>query len=683
MEINRPLQTLFQRLDKNKDKGVSLEELSAMDTDQDGQIKGAEAEAFGIMDPQDLSLLNTTLQRASSIEMAPTEILFPVGDERAQEGVHEESADTDSRLADRMTYGAFDPSDPSIGRRLTSIKQALSGTHRDQMKSEGFSYRATPDRSSVASLDVYSNSVRGIQGFDDLRNVNREAITQQLTQDLGRAPTEAEVGTYLQQHGEDMAQLLGADLSGKYSSGTSIGLTGDVGSLDPFRSSGPDDDSVVVCTNIHASVAAYRQEVLGQEAYVMHTDGNDQAHIVTVFKDNQTNTWNIQNYGTVVQTDAKDIRELYENYLPEQRHILLGSVDENSVNIERDVRTSLGEREYRDRTQLGYGNMNLTPNALEFGRENIAVQGENWNVQYDPQLSTLMFNRHTTEQTEDGLRTRGFAVAAQDHTNPQGFQRQRVDAKFESETVSDEQLSEGHQQIEREYWNVHTGLEDTSEAGQIYWQDNDDTGAAARLGARYMFDQTNLYGTGNLRSELGWGVNLGTTVTMATKGDDFYSSYITRTLGDSELSGHGSLGVRYDNGPWMARTGLKLGADLANLNGFSDFGMQMSNIGQTEAYGELNFTADRVRLGVMGNADLMHAGVFDIALMSDVQLTDKFSWATVMTHQNDPLLGNRNAIMTGVQADFGHGISAFTQVGSDLDGDGRVNAGIVWRPGTD
>lgn len=682
MDVNPRLQSLFQRLDTNHDKGVSVAELKKLDGDHNGQIDEAEAMAQNIRNPEDLNSLNEALQRGSS--MAPTEILFPLDLPESDTGAQAEEpppAEENHGQLMRMTDRAFNPSEPSIQRRMTRLNQVMGGILSDQMDPSGFSYRTPPKRSQVANLDVYSDAVRGVQTFDDLRQVTRDTVSQQLSADLGRDPTAAEVDAYIQQHGEDMAQLLGDDLSGKYSSATSIGLTGDVGTLDPYRSSGPDDDSVVVCTNIHASVAAYRQEVLGQEAYVMQTDGNDQAHIVTVFKDNDTQTWNIQNYGNIVQTDAKDLRELYEKYLPEQRHIILGSVDDKSVHMERDVRTALGEREYRDRTQLGYGQMNPEANALDLNTREISVQHGNWNVQYDRDLSTVMFNHHNTTRDEDGIHTQGWAVAAQDHTNEVGYRRQRLDAKYEGQTTAWKQVSEGHEQLDRQYWNVHAGVEDVSEPGQIYWPNADDTGAAARLGARYMFDRTHLLGTGDLRTELGWGVNLGTTLTMGTAGKDFYSTYISRTLNDTEASGHGNVGLRYDHGPWTARTGLTLGADLANINGFSDFGMQMHNIAQAGAYGEVDYTGDRVRMGAMGQADLMHPGVFDVAAMADLSLTDRLSWTSTVSHQHDPLLGNRTGAMTGLQMDIGRGFSGYAQVGGSLQGEVLSTAGLVWRPG--
>jgi len=701
MQVNRPLQSLLNRLDTNQN-GLSLNELKSLDSDQSGSLNAAEAEAAGIQNPEDRALLNEALQNAKTYNLSGDDIVFPLRDadtEGSAKTYHFLDTPPPSEprpnsanpvtpgqrgrppgQVERMSHDAFNPMDPDLGRRLVRLDQALGGA--DQQVGRPFTYRNPAAAGSTAQLNVAGGVSMG--GFDDLKSFNRESVRQHL-QAAGTAPSEAQIDAYIQQHGEDMAQQLGADLNGKYSSWTQIGLTGDVNTLDPFRSTGSDDESkVVVCTNIHASVAAYRREVLGQEAYIMTTNGNDQAHIVTVFKDNNTNSWNIQNYGTVVQTDAKDLRELFENYLPDQRQILLGDVKEDGIKVLRNVRTPLGERELRFRSQLGAGNYSPHmggSSEVQLGTNRINVNHGGFNLNFDPNLSTLGLNYHTRTQEGSRLNTRGVGVELQDFTNPHGFQRERIDAKYESETVGVEQIGPGHERFTRSYWNVHAGIENTSQAGPIYWQNNDDTGAAARLGGMYSHTQSHLFGTQPLRLELGHQFNAGVTATVGTQGDQWFSNYVTRTLGDAVLETKPNLGLRYDQNGFMARGGISPSLNAANINGISHFGQQVDNMFGLEAYGEMGYQNNQLRVSVMGTADLRHENVFQVGLMGDLRLTENLNWSTILSHQNDPLLGNRSAIMTGLQAEFTPGLSFFTQVGADLQATPQANMGLVWRPG--
>lgn len=697
MQVNRPLQNLFQRLDTDRN-GISAGELQSLDPNQDGQVSESEASAAGIQEASDRALLNQALQKTRAPGLQTQDLVFSLstasGASEASYSFVEDppaaAAETvrtpgNSSQSDRMSQLAFDPMDPDIARRLVRLDQALGGSGQNVMGG-AFSYRPLPASGSTARMNVAGAT--DISSFNDLQSLNRNTVQDYLAQTNGSPPSQAEIDAYIQQHGEDMAQQLGNDLSGKYSNWTQIGLTGDVNTFAPFQSSGSDDKSqVVVCTNIHAAVAAYRREILGQEAYVMTTNGNDQAHIVTVFKDNQTNQWNIQNYGTVVQTEAGDLRDLFENYLPDQRQILLGDVTEDGLRVLRNVKTPLGEQELRFRSQLGAGNYHpgMGSGNLQLGTDQLGSTFDlgpgQANVNFDPRSNTLGLNYHLRSQNADGLHTRGVGIEVQDHTNAHGFERQRIDAKYESENVNIEQRSPAHERFTRSYWNVHAGMEDTSLSGPIYWQNNEDSGPAARLGGLYSYTQNNLLGSQPLRLEAGYQFNAGTTYTMGTEGSQPFTNYITRTLGDSVLEGKGNLGLRYDSNGFMARTGINAGLNAANINGFNDLGLQMDNMFGMDAYGEMAYTSNRLRVGVMGNADLRHPGVFQVGARSELFLTDKTSWSTVLSHQNDPLLGNRSAIMTGLQSEFAPGFSVYGQVGSDLEGRAQGNVGLMWRPG--
>lgn len=674
MNIGGSRQDLFRKLDSNGN-GVSLGELKALDTNQDGEFSTAEAQAAGLSNPQDQNLINKTYQRAVASDLQLETVLF---DRDAEDGFKPTETP-----GDRLSYGAFDPFDPSIAQRLTRLDQSLASTGNQVLNPAGFQWRPAPDPKGIARLDVYSDQVRAMQSFDDLKGTTQSAVTSFLTQQLGQAPTDAQVKAYIEANGGDMAQQLGADLSGKYSDWTSVGLAGDVNTMHPFQSSGPEDKNIVVCTNIHAAVAAYRQEVLGQEAYIMHSNGNDQAHIVTVFKDNATQTWNIQNYGRVVETDAKDIRQLFDQYLPDQRHIVLASVNQEGLKSERDVRTAIGEREHRFRSQLGAGNHNpqSPQNSMDLGNQRLNLNLGKWNLNYDPQLETLAVNRHTQQQDGNRLRTTGFGIEAQDHTNAQGFQRQRVDAKYERESIRLEQPSSSHEQRTRQYFNVHAGLEQTSNAMPIYQADtaaelNSDHPAAARAGVFYSWDQNNLYGQQPLRFELGHQVNLGVTGTVATGGDDWAISYANRMLGDATAEYETRLGLNYQSGPLQVRAGLTPRLDLANINGISNFGKQANQVFELDAYSEITYQGERGRVSAMGTADLRHPGVFKVGAMAELNLKDDLSWATTVMHNNDPLLGNQTGMMTGLNYTPAPGISIYGNLGSDLNGQMIGGAGL-------
>lgn len=616
-------------------------------------------------------VLDNNLKQAKSHPTEPNGVLFN------DAAVEKSTPD----ISDRLNYGGFKLDNPDLGGRLISLRQAFAPGEQNTLNPQSFQLSSQAPE-GVARMDVNGATSHNIQSFSDIKTLNQETITQHLSQTLGRTPTETEVNDYLQANGNAMAQMLGSDLGDKYSSFTSVGLTGDVNTLDPFRSTGPDDPNIVVCTNIHASVAAYRQEVLGQEAYIMTSNGNDQAHIVTVYKDNDKNTWNIQNYGTVVETEAKDLRQLFEEYLPDQRHITLGSVKEDNIGLARDTRTALGEREYRFRSQLGAGAANLDTqrgNFIEAGNQEFAAGLGGLKVSFDPTTTTAALNYHTRTVEGNQETIRGMGIEGQDHTNDFGFQRQRIDAKYESQKVTHEQVKPGHEKYTRQYFNVHAGLEQTSQDGPIYWANNTDTGPAARAGAFYSHTQNNLYGTRPLRLEWGTQFNAGVTATVGTQGKDFYSQYVTRTLGDAVLEGQTNIGLRYDKEGLSVRGGLTPRIDVANINGVQHFGQQLNNTFELDAYGEVSYQGDRGQVAVMGQADLRHAGVFEVGAMTQLNLTEKLSWANSFSHQNDPLLGNRTGWRTGVQYEPLERLNIYGNVGTNLQGQGQFGVGAAWR----
>lgn len=584
-------------------------------------------------------------------------------------------------ISERLSYGGFALENPDLGGRLISLRQAFAPGEQNTLNPDRYSVITQPPK-NVARMDVYGETSRQIQSFSDIKTLNQETIHQHLSQSLGRTPTEAEVKAYLQENGNAMAQMLGDDLSDKYSSFTSVGLTGDVNTLDPFRSGGSDDNSIVVCTNIHASVAAYRQEVLGQEAYVMTTNGNDQAHIVTVYFDPAKESWNIQNYGTIVETQAKDLRQLFEEYLPDQRHITLGSVKEDKISLTRDTRTPLGEREYRFRSQLGAGEAPLNTqsgNFIEVGNRELSAGLGGLKISFDPTTTTAALNYHQRAVHGNQEHIRGLGIEAQDHTNDLGFQRQRIDAKYESQKVTHEQRTPSHEKYTRSYVNVHAGIEDTSEDGPIYWANNTDSGPAARVGAFYSHTQNNLYGNQPLRLEWGTQFNAGLTATVGTQGEDFYSQYVTRTLGDAVLEGQTNVGLRYDKAGFSARAGLTPRIDLANINGIQNVGQQLNNTFELDAYGEVSYQGDRGKIALMTQADLRHAGVFEVGAMSQLNLTEKLSWGNSFSHQNDPVLGNRTGWRTGLQYEPLERLNIYGNVGTNLKGQGQFGIGAAWR----
>ncbi len=663
MDIRQRLQPTFDRIDTNRN-GVSVQELKTLDQDQNGELSATEASAAGIHTPEDVSTLNQALGRARSNNMEPSEILFPrPGATRSLPGP---PSDTD-----RLSYRAFDPNDASLSRRLTRLDMSTLGGGA-YVNGGNAQVIGAPAAGSVATISTDETGAgANINSFETLRNASQDAVRTQL----GGNPSDADIQSYINANGEGMAQQLGSDLNGKYSNFTSVGFLGDVGTFTPFQGSA--DNDIIVCTNIHAAVAAFRQEVLGQEAYVIASNSDDQAHIITAFKDNQSGTWNLQNYGTVVRTDAKDIRELYEKYLPDQRHITLGSVDEKGINSERDVRTTLGEREHRFRTQLGAGNHDpLNPtNEMSLGTNNIGGSVGGFNLSFDPRTTTAALNYHWKEGDDQNRTIRGMAAEIQDHTTEGGFQRQRIDAKYESENVRTTQHSPGHESVRREYFNVHAGIEDTNQNAPIFGSDSD-TGAAARVGASYSVGASHLFGTGPLRFELSPEFNVGLTATVATKGEDFYARYVNRMLGDGILEGQTGLGLHYQNDGLLIRGGITPRLDVANLNGFADAGKQFSNMFELDAYGEMQYQTDRGRFGVMGTADLRHPGVFQVGAMADINLTRNLSWTTLVNHQNDPLLGNRSGFQSGLTFKPQSNLSIFGGYGSTLDGMQNVNAGI-------
>lgn len=645
MDITPQQRQLFQRLDRNGD-GLRVNELKQLDTDQNGELSSAEAEAAELSNPEDINTVNTALQRAQAQgadDMAPVELLFPSAETPTESIEPLEATEVDEREGvrhgDQLSGDSFDLRDPNLAHRMVNLRSRFAGDGAGIFSNYQFESLDTDSGRVDGSLDLNNTQVQGINSFDDLRAATRDSVRAHL----GAGASDAEIDAYIQANGEQLALQLGSDLSDQYSDFTNVGLTNDVDLFDPFR---PASEDPVVCTNIHGAVAAFRREVLGQEAYISVTNGNDGAHITTVYQEG--GKWHIQNYGNRVQTDADNLRELYANYMPDQRTIMLGEVSEDGMDIVRHTRTELGEQEYRFRSQIGAGGHTpgLNPDGIRLGNDEITADFGQWNLGFDPQRGQLALNRYTQSREGNSLTTSGFGIEAQDHQNDVGFRRQRIDAKYDSERVTHEQLSETHEQSTRRYANFHVGFEDSSWNSPLSWGPSDDPSSAIRFGGLYDIHQNNLFGDDEgFRFELGYGFQGGATATLAT-GDSslpFWQMYGTRMLSDLTVAGDLSTGFRYDNGPLTVRGGIQNKLDLARIQGINSASQQLDNMHTIHAYGEAALETDRVRVAVMTDADLENPGVVNMGGVVDIMLSDNLSWATSGVAQWDPILGDQFA----------------------------------------
>lgn len=643
MNISPKLSNLFQKLDQNHD-GVSVGELKSLNQTgpagdgDEWHLSEQEAAAAGITDAQDLATLNEALGKAKTQDLGINSVLFPA-DKPQPSALGSPFAQS---LAQELNHGAFDPANPNLGLRLQRLESSMySGTPLKM----GKDFTMIDPDTKLSGIKL--SDLDGVHNVDELR----AAVRTSLGKSMGANPTDAQIDAYLSAHLDQISARLGQDLDANYNG--LVKFTGDANGMTGFQKQGPDD--ILVCTDIHASIAAFRH-AQGQEAFIVSTSDNDSAHVFTVFKDK--GTWNIQNYGKVIRTGAKDLTELYDKYLPNQRFIRLFSVgDKGEIQQERKVRTATGWREWDFRNNLGAGNYDPSQakNGAQIGTDNLGATYGRFNFNFNPQNTTLGLNYHVKSESGNSQNIKGVGVELQDHTNDAHYHTRRVDAKYESRTTTTEQPSPSHQIQIQSHVNLHAGVEST-EGQPLYWRDVADGGTsvglndtAVRFGGLYRRDSDHLFGSGKLKLDLGHSEAFGGTGTLSAtpqETSDIYQLYSGRMYNDLTAEARGRFGFVYQpSTDLLVRAGVSPGLNLGNIDGFTHLGQQARNITEASAYGEVRWTPnDRWLLAAAAQADLLHPGVFDVGGMAEYRLQDKLSWATQFHHSQDPLLGNRTSI---------------------------------------
>lgn len=676
MNISQPMSDLFQRIDSNRD-GVNLRELQGLNkaagSGGDGDnfhLSAEEGAAAGITDTQDLEILNQALGRAKTHNMDLGDVLFPSAGQTPRTPMGSPFAQS---LASELNRGATNNDNPDVNLRLQRLEASFQSGRVQGMTGN---YSLVGRDNTVSGVNM--TDLNGVSDFASIRASARSS----LASSMGGTPTDAQVDAYLSANFDKIAAQLGDDLNGRYNG--LVKFTGDANGITAFQTPGPDD--IVVCTDIQASITAFRQ-AHGQEAYIVSTSDNDSAHVFSVFKDK--GTWNIQNYGTVVRTDAKDLRELYDKYMPNQRNIRLFSVDDKGgIHQERKVQTATGWREWDFRNNLGAGNYDPTTarQGVNVASNNLGVTYGNFNFNFNPQNTTMGLNYHTQSNDGNTRQVQGVGIEAQDHTNEAGFRVRRLDAKVERRTTDVEQHSPGHVSQTQTHLNLHAGVEQTP-GSPIYWQDASDPSTAVggedtavRFGAMWRRNSTHLLGQNPLRLELGHSQALGGTGTLSVtpqESSDIYQLYSGRMYNDLTAEVRGNIGAVYTPRPdLMLRAGVTPGLNFANIDGFKSFGQQAGNVAELHAYGEARWTPGRWTLAAMANADLRNPGVFQVGAVAEYGLSDRLRWATQVSHSNDPLLGNRTGVRSDLMFSPRSNVALSAGTGWAMDQAPMFNAGL-------
>jgi hypothetical protein len=228
------------------------------------------------------------------------------------------------------------------------------------------------------------------------------------------------------------------------------------------------------------------------------------------------------------------------------------------------------------------------------------------------------------------------------------------------------------------------------ESGQpIYWNDTSDGSTpvgsgniAARFGGNFSYSSQHLLGSSALKFEVGHRQAAGATVTLNASGEgaEVIESYATRMWNDLTLESSANLGLNYQQGGFSVRSGLTPKLDLAKVDGFTDFGKELRNVFELDAYSELSYRQPRGwSVGLMGTASLTHPGVVQVGAFSQYQFNPQLALATTISADLDPILGNRAGINTGVQYQPLDWIKLNAHAGIGIDQQPMIGLNITGR----
>jgi hypothetical protein len=367
------------------------------------------------------------------------------------------------------------------------------------------------------------------------------------------------------------------------------------------------------------------------------TSGLDYSHVFTIYKD-KDNTWNIQNYDTIVDTDAKTLTELYDKYMPQHRTMKVYDVSEDgsvkTLSAEHYTATGLKERRFRQESGVSGYNPWFSEDGVTAGNNEISVAKNGFFLGVNPSDGSLSSALYKKSMVNGKERIQGGAIEGQYYTNPGGYEYRHLDAKYEVEKKYSQTNRYG-----REHFSVQAGVEQNEK--ELYWKDysgSDDAAdteekeAAVRLGISYQKNDAKLFGNGPVKFELGQQTKIGTNLTVDPL-DPFEThapKYIGRVHSDSNLETKAVTGVFLQpTKDFTARAGLATGVDLLNIDGFKNAGQQFDNIFEADIYADLSYSKGPVAINALGlvpidNLDSSIGSQYKFALGAAVAPTKHF-----------------------------------------------------------
>lgn len=672
--LNASVSNLFQRLDTQRD-GLSLEELQSLDQDGNGELSNDEHPELNSLAPEDIGFLNETLTQARTSGLKPADILFPdmayrpqgeavaqVPDAADAQTVSFPEPDTVSRLtpAEVLTQrngNPYDFADPDVLNKALNLRLdgATPGASTmdpkaywiDRNLDNGFKIDPTgpvrPINQLTLPLDTfYTGGTPRVTDAASLRKETLDYFRQEMQKASGGAPpSDQAVLNHIKKHGDLLMLQFGADGNANYTYSTTTGSSKLAGASTDFSGfQRPSTDTAYVCNDIHGAVAGFRKELMGQEAFVASSSGPDGAHLFTVYKDGEN--WNIQNYGTIVRTDAKSIQELYERFIPDNNVMRLYEVNsDGDLKLARNELTERGVENKLFRTQTGAQGLFSDEEFFETGTNGIRGAYKAFSGALDIENRTLALQISDKQQIDpQTTRHIGAVVQAKMDINEHGTQTISLDEKFEVEQVEVDNSRSDTETRTRAFGSGIISVKD--EKSPLYTIGYGNRSSLWSIGANFSYQAQQLYGEDSLRGLAGFDALLGTEISLPINGTGHL--YAGRSLYDTFAEFKTKVGVQYEQGEALqARAGLSFGPDLQNFYSFTDpFALLEANL-----FGEAKVKEGPMTLNALVTADLAHPGVFQISGHALYEPLPNLAFNTSFTYLNDPMLGNRGSLQLG------------------------------------
>lgn len=455
-------------------------------------------------------------------------------------------------------------------------------------------------------LDIFSN----VKNIDDLKKQ-----VDEYYKTLGKTYSTNEI-----------AQMMGKLYSNYYSSGTGGAIPADINAFDLYnKKSG-------VCVQIHAGIAAYRQSQ-GQEAYVITSSSVANPHVFLVFKDGDK--WYIQNYGTIVETDARHIKELFDKAMPEEVRPRIYKVNNDGglKPVAKDFLTNTGIEDRRFSDESGIGDFNPFNNpksGFSIGNDGISFFNKGIYTGFDPNKGTLGFGYYNLKPVHEGLKLNGFGIEGNVYKN-------QVMGKWEMEKrwLSDNNFGRYHFSL---FGGVELGIQKPIAWNDLEAQDR----KIGKLGVSYSRNDSWLFGSGKLKLETGydtkfrgvWSYALDDNTKEAfldgqNNPDAKYYGDLNRMYGDLNTEFGGHIGTYYKPTEDLTiRTGTRLGIDLSNFDALKKWDQGLLHTLEPSTYFEMMYKKKGFVGGVLAELPFIEPRDFKIGAMAGYTPNDKLTFGT-------------------------------------------------------